>query len=258
MALSALRGAVGFLTRLPVGGDATDWRAVTESPWAFPVVGVGTGLLLAAPVVALGGRSLPLLAAVGYLGLWVGLSGITHLDGVADLGDAAVVHGDAEARVAVLKDSEVGVGAVVALLLATLGTALAVASLAGGSRPLVAAVIVGAEVGAKAAMAALACLATARHEGLGAQFTEPNGPRDLLPVALVLVAAAGGVWFLVPAALPGATLTCAAALGGSWLLARWANGLLDGVNGDVFGAVDVAARLAGLVAGALLVGGGLP
>ncbi|MFC6736663.1 adenosylcobinamide-GDP ribazoletransferase, partial [Halolamina salina] len=115
VALSALRGAVRFLTRLPVGGDAGDWRAVTEAPWTFPAVGVGTGLLLAVPVVALGGRSLPLLAAVGYLGLWIGLSGITHLDGVADLGDAAVVHGDADERVAVLKDSEVGVGAVVAL-----------------------------------------------------------------------------------------------------------------------------------------------
>ncbi|MFD1526206.1 adenosylcobinamide-GDP ribazoletransferase, partial [Halolamina salina] len=194
MALSALRGAVRFLTRLPVGGDAGDWRAVTEAPWTFPAVGVGTGLLLAVPVVALGGRSLPLLAAVGYLGLWIGLSGITHLDGVADLGDAAVVHGDADERVAVLKDSEVGVGAVVALLLATLGTALAVASVADSFRLLVVGTIVGAEVGAKAAMAALACLATARHEGLGAQFTESNGPQDLLPVALVLGATAGGVW----------------------------------------------------------------
>jgi adenosylcobinamide-GDP ribazoletransferase len=258
VALSALRGAVGFLTRLPVGGEANDWEAVRDAPWTFPMVGVGTGLLLAVPVVALGGRSLPLLAAVGYLGLWVGLSGITHLDGVADLGDAAVVHGDAEARVAVLKDSEVGVGAVVALLLATLGTALAVASLAGGSRLLVVGAIVGAEVGAKAAMAALACLATARHEGLGAQFTKPNGSRELLPIALVLGTAAGVVWFLAPAALPAATVACAAALGAGWLLARWANGLLDGVNGDVFGAVGVAARLAGLFAGALLVGGGLP
>lgn len=258
MALSALRGAVGFLTRLPVGGDAGDWQAVTESPWTFPVVGVGTGLLLAVPAVALGGRSLPLLAAVGYLGLWVGLSGITHLDGVADLGDAAVVHGDAEERVAVLKDSEVGVGAVVALLLALLGTVLAVTSLAGGSPPLVIGAVVGAEVGAKAAMAALACLGTARHEGLGAQFTEPNGLRELLPIALVLGAVGTGMWFLAPTALPAATLACAAALGGGWLLARWANGLLGGVNGDVFGAVDVAVRLAGLFAGALLAGGGLP
>jgi len=53
------------------------------------------------------------------------VTGIGHLDGVADIGDAAAVHGGPRRRRRVLKDSALGVGGTVALALVVLGLATA-------------------------------------------------------------------------------------------------------------------------------------
>ena len=251
MVLSALRGAVGFLTRIPVGGDAADWRAFTDAPWTFPAVGVGIGAVFAAVLLALRGLSYDIAAGAVFLGALVGLLGITHLDGVADVGDAAVVHGDAEKRVGVLKDSEVGVGAVVALVLAMVGTASGAVAVLDLPRLGVVAVVLAAEVGAKTAMAGVACLGEARHDGLASQFTDWNGRGELGAVALVVLVVAVPFFALSP--MLGANFLSAflVSLLAGTLVARWANNLLEGVNGDVFGAVDVAARVAGLYGGVL-------
>lgn len=254
MVLSALRGALGFLTRVPVGGDGDDWRAFTDAPWTFPAVGALVGAALVFPVLAGRAFDLPHLAGVAFLAAWVGLLGITHLDGVADLGDAAVVHGDAADRVAALKDSEVGVGAVVAVVIVLLGTAFAAIALADGPAApgVIAAVVVAAELGAKTAMAVVACGFEARHEGLGSQLTDWNGGRDFAPVALVAFAVVLATAALVPAAAVSVTGAALAAVLAGWAVASRANRLLDGVNGDVFGAVDVTARMVGLWTGAVL------
>jgi adenosylcobinamide-GDP ribazoletransferase len=251
MVVSPLRGALGFLTRIPVGGDAADWREFTAAPWTFPAVGVGIGVVFAAVLLTLRGLSFDIAAGAVFLGALVGLLGITHLDGVADMGDAAVVHGDAEKRVRVLKDSDVGVGAVVALVLAMVGTASGAVAVLDLPRLAVVAVVVAAEVGAKTAMAGIACLGEARHDGLASQFTDWNGRGELWAVALVGLVVVGPFVALSPtvgANFIGAFLI--SLLAGT-LVARWANTLLAGINGDVFGAVDVAARLAGLYGGVL-------
>lgn len=246
--LHALRGALGFLTRLRVGHDERAWTAFRASPWGFPLAGYLVGALLALPVV--GGARFVLpdgSVALAYV-VWVlGLTGINHLDGVADVGDAAVVHGDADDRRAVLKDTTVGVGAVAAVGLALLGLgsgALGVARL-----PLLpaVAVVVAAEVGAKVGMAAVACLGSAAHEGLGSQFTERGDTGDL-----VLALGVG----LPVAALSWPSPVAAGAFGGAvlgGLVALWRlDALLGGVNGDVFGAVNEVGRVVGLHAGVVV------
>lgn len=258
MVLTALRGAVGFLTRLPVDGDA--WDAFAASPAAFPavgylvggavaaVVGVGTVLELPAATVAVAA------GATVYL-----LTGIAHLDGVADLGDAAAVHGEPEARVAVLKDSQVGVGAAGAVAGTLLATVLGLFAAAG--LPLVAAVVlvVASEVGAKLAMAGVACLGTAAHEGMGSRFTAASDADDLLaPVLVALPAVLGPLVLAGPGQLvaPGVALAAvggvAGAVAGGWAVAAWATRALAGVSGDVFGATNEVARAVGLHAGVIL------
>ncbi|MFB6218244.1 MAG: adenosylcobinamide-GDP ribazoletransferase, partial [Halobacteriaceae archaeon] len=167
MVLTALRGALGFLSRAPVGRDERAWRAFRSTPAALPLAGYAIGAAVALPLALPlpGPTAAALFVAAVYL-----VTGINHLDGVADLGDAAVVHGDAGRRRAVMADAELGVGgtAAVALVVFALGAAgLAVAAL--GLRAL--ALVVAAEVGAKLAVAAVACLGSAAHEGLGAELT---------------------------------------------------------------------------------------
>ena len=241
MVLSALRGALGFLTRLPVGHSERAWTAFRGAPWAFPLAGYVVGALLAVPFL-LGSAGLPAVTvAFGYLLAVVAVTGINHLDGVADVGDAAVVHGDLADRREVLKDTTVGVGAVAAVALVVAGLALGALGVAGLPVRVAVATVVAAEVGAKAGMAAVACLGVAPHDGLGAQFTERAASTDLAPALAVALPVALFSW---PSPAAGAAVV--GAFGGGVGALWWLTGLLGGANGDVFGAVNEVGRVVGL------------
>ncbi|WP_257299601.1 adenosylcobinamide-GDP ribazoletransferase [Haloarchaeobius sp. FL176] len=256
MALSALRGAVGFLTRIPVGHDERAWTAFSASPVAAVPVGYLVGACLALPFVA--GASAPVavpatVVAFAYLVATYGLTGITHLDGVADCGDAVVVHGDTERRREVLKDTTTGVGAVAAVALVVVALALAAVAVAGLAVGEAVAVVVASEVGAKAAMATLAAVADPPHDGLGSALADGSGVVGVvfaLVLALPVVAlgwwARGDVSGLLAAVTPVVTGVLVAAVAVSWARSR-----LGGVSGDVFGATNELARLVGLHVGVI-------
>lgn len=246
MVLTALRGGVGFLTRLPVGHDEPGWDAFRRVPATFPAVGYLVGASIAG-VLALGrivGFPAATITVVALAGLYA-LTGINHLDGVADLGDAAVVHGGPERRVEVLKDTTLGVGGTVALSAAVLATALGLLGVARLPVAVGVGTVVAAEVGAKAAMAGVACLGRARHKGLGSAFTARAEPRSLVAVVAVALPVAALAW-------PVAALTLGGAVAAGALVAWWANRLVGGVNGDVFGAVNEVGRIAGLHVGVVV------
>ncbi|WP_336021891.1 adenosylcobinamide-GDP ribazoletransferase [Halobellus salinisoli] len=250
--LTAVRGGLTFLTRLPVGGDETAWNAFRRTPVSIPLVGYVVGALAALPLV------LPIpapSAAALYLVALVLLTGVTHADGLADLGDAAAVHGgvDAARRREVLKDSQTGVGGALALSLAFVTLGLGALGLAGTLPRVAFSLALAAEVGAKAGIALLVCTRTAAHEGLGSALTEPATPGELLPVAVavlptVAVASVAGGGYAAAAAA-GALL---APIGAAWLVGRWADGALGGINGDVLGAANELGRVAGVHAGVIV------
>lgn len=247
MVLTALRGALGFLSRLPVGRDERSWEAFRRSPAAFPLAGYVVGALVAVPLAL--PAPAPTVAALFVVWVYF-VTGVNHADGVADLGDAVVVHGDVADRRAAMTDTTVGVGAVLALGLVLLGTALAGLALAGvasAATPLAAlGVVVAAEVGAKLGMAAVACLGTAAHEGLGSALTAHADPRSLVAPGLVALPAAAATW-----PHPAAGVALAAAVAGALCVRRWARDRLGGVSGDVFGASNELARVLGLHAGVI-------
>lgn len=242
MVLTALRGALGFLTRLPVGGTDS-WDAFRTTPAAFPLSGYLVGGVVALPLALAAVLPAPTVAAVALAWLYA-VAGVNHLDGAADLGDAAVVHGDADDRAEVLKDTHVGVGAVAALGVVLLSAALALLALVGLPLRVALPAVVAAEVGAKLSMAGVACFGRARHEGLGSAFTSASSPALFAGPAVVALPAAVLSW---PS--PVAAVALGGAAGGGGAVAWWASGLLDGVNGDVFGAANEVGRVVGLHAG---------
>jgi len=260
VALTALRGALGFLSRLPVGHDEAAWNAFRATPTSFPLAGYVVGALAALPLLAPAPAP---TVALGYVAGVYLLTGVTHADGLADCGDAAAVHGDAARRREVLEDSDVGTGGALAVGVAVVGLALAGLALAGvgpsgWTAALAAAVVVAAEVGAKLGMATLVCRGTAPHEGLGSSLTGASEPRALWrPAALAVPAALAG-WPVAAAtgvggplwALPTAAAVVAA-VGVALVVGRWADRSLGGVSGDVLGAANELGRVAALHAGAL-------
>ncbi|ELZ91949.1 cobalamin 5-phosphate synthase [Haloferax mucosum ATCC BAA-1512] len=251
MVLTAVRGALGFLTRLPVRSGETEWESFRRTPVAFPLAGYVIGGLVALPFVL----PLPILtAAATYLVALYLVTGVTHADGLADIGDAAVVHGDAERRLSVLKDSQTGVGGVLALgvTLVVLGLGvLGLAGTGGGRAGLTAAVTiaVAAEVGAKAGMATLVCLGEPAHEGLGSALVGETDASALFGVAVACLPAlalglfTGGIG-VVAAVACGPVVALA--------LRSWGQTRLGGVSGDLIGATNELARAAALHVGVVV------
>ncbi|WP_228546199.1 adenosylcobinamide-GDP ribazoletransferase [Halegenticoccus tardaugens] len=243
--LPALRGAVAFLTRLPVGGDERAWEAFRRTPAAFPLAGYLVGAIVALPLVL---PVPPTAAAALYLATIYLVTGVAHADGLADLGDAAAVHGDAARRRAVLKDSATGVGGALALGLALVALGLGALGLAGPGGVVAFRLAVAAEVGTKAGMALLVCLGDAAHEGLGSKLVDEVSPASLPPVALAALPAAllppsGSRVALVAALLAGPVVAL--------LVGRWAKNHLGGISGDALGAANELGRVAAVHAGVI-------
>jgi len=117
---SSLVTALRFLTIIPVPAR---WAAPHYdvkpdlSLLFYPLVGLLLGLLLLG-VCVFSGIFSPALQALFVVMVWVLLTGGLHLDGVADSADAWLGgHGDRERTLAILRDTSVGVAAVLALIL---------------------------------------------------------------------------------------------------------------------------------------------
>lgn len=118
MALRHLLVAVQFLTRLPVPRLAEHRRddLARAAPW-FPAAGLLVGACTTLACLA-GTYAGPWVAAWFGLVAWVVVTGALHLDGLADLTDAAAAaHGDRTRFLNVLKDPHIGAFGVVALVL---------------------------------------------------------------------------------------------------------------------------------------------
>ncbi|MEY7851320.1 adenosylcobinamide-GDP ribazoletransferase [Natrarchaeobius sp. A-rgal3] len=242
--IRAIRGAFAFLTRLPVRSREGDWAAFRSTPAAFPVVGLVGGVIAAIPLL---GADVLAPATVGFaylLAVYL-VMGIHHLDGVADMGDAFVVHGDVDRRREVLKDTTTGVGALLALALVVVGVALGGLGLAGMTPLEAVAVAVAVEVGAKLGMAAMAAFGTASYDGMGRQFTDSSTVGGSLPAAVVVLSGAALVW------PHPAVIGLCGAIAGVGLPWYWANRNLGGISGDVFGAANEIGRVVGLHAGVI-------
>jgi adenosylcobinamide-GDP ribazoletransferase len=136
------RGAIGLLTRLPIGPSVASHPGAA----AFGVVGAVMGAIAAVPLLALAGpASEPVLGAIAAESVVVVLSGAMHLDGLADTADALVAR-DAVAAERARKDPAVGPGGLVAVVLTIAAEVAALASIAASS-PLIAAVTLVAAAG---------------------------------------------------------------------------------------------------------------
>lgn len=242
---SALRGALGFLTRLPVRSDDDDWKAFAAVPATLPAVGYVVGTVAAIPFLLADVLPGVAVAAVYLVGVYL-LTGVHHVDGLADCGDAAVVHGDCAHRREVLKDSQAGVGAVLAVAATVVVVALGALGVAGLPPLRALGVAVAAEVGAKLGMALLAAFGDAPVTGFGSALTDRAGPAQAFGPALVASPAllASFPSPAAAAAVAGGVLSAAGCL-------EWANRHLGGPNGDVFGAANEVGRAIGLHLGVI-------
>jgi adenosylcobinamide-GDP ribazoletransferase len=240
--IAALRAAVVFLTRIPVGavGDVGLARA---GAW-FPLVGAlvgGIGLAVWWAADALAG---PLAAAVAAVLATVIVTGALHEDGLADTADGLWGGVTRERRLEIMRDSRLGTYGALALagdLLLRVALLAPAGSIADAARMLLA----GHVLGRAAPLVLSAWLPPARADGQGQRLGRLSGLDVAVAAVTVLVVAvaAGGWWasvLLAAAALP--------MLG----LRRAARRRIGGVTGDVLGASVALTNLAVAIAVAAL------
>ncbi|MGX8693948.1 MAG: adenosylcobinamide-GDP ribazoletransferase [Methanobrevibacter sp.] len=116
--IRSLLGLLTFSTILPLR-VYTSLEYMTKLTWCWPFLHVFIGIFAA----ICGYVSLNFLhlnsfftAAIVYAFLMI-ITGYNHLDGVMDMADGVMVHGDPERKIKVMKDSSVGAGGVATLFL---------------------------------------------------------------------------------------------------------------------------------------------
>ena len=246
--LRALRVALTLLTIVPARSrDAPATEAdVAAARYAFPVVGLAIGLVLAALSAALSyGRVAPMLSAFLLVAAWAAISGGLHLDGLADSADGLFLWGDADRRLAAIRDPHVGSFGLLAIVLVVLGK-FAVLSILVDRRRVLA--LLGAVAVSRTLLLVTAGLAPyARRAGTGRTIVEATTVVDSL---WSIVAT-----FVLGALLAGEVglLASTLALLVAWGLTHFATQKLGGVTGDILGAIVETSELAYLVALGLFV-----
>ncbi len=233
-----LPAALGLLTRLPVPVN-TD-RAMARgaaAAWAYPLVGLVVGVICAASVALLLAAGLPSgIVAALVLAVSVILTGAMHEDGLADSADGLWGGWDRTRRLAIMKDSHIGVYGVIALALTLMIRWLVLlAVVATGSYwP----VLIGLGVVSRTGMVVLmATLPNARADGLSQHVGRPAAATAWLAVALGAVIGLICIGVGPILAAVGATLLCG-------MVAR---SKIGGQTGDILGATQQITEIAVLL-----------
>jgi adenosylcobinamide-GDP ribazoletransferase len=226
--------ALGFelLTRLPVSGifpKPAPGRLAGQSAWAWPLVGIATGL--AGGLSALFSYKLglpPLFCASIAVGVQTLLTGALHEDGLADMADGFWGGHQKERRLEIMKDSRIGAYGVIALILAFLLRVSALSSLM-ASGWVIAPILAAAILSRLPMVLLMAHLPNARGTGLSDMTGRPSRRTALhagFIAALLTLALVG--WLAITTVLAVSAVT--------YLLARLSLAKIGGQTGDVLGA----------------------
>ena len=232
--MKSLLSLLQFTTILPLG-KSQDLEPFARHSYLYPVAGYVIGALVAIPVFFIADHT---IAAAVAIALIILISGAHHFDGLLDLGDGVMAHGDREKRIRALTDRYIGAGGVAAGVVITL---LLFAGLQ-ASTSLVFAIIIG-EVCAKFSMATLTAYGKPFRQGIHSylhQFSQPYFPFIAALLCMPIL-----FFPFAPFKLMGAVM---AALLCPTIMLAVSNRLFGGINGDVVGATNEITRACAILA----------
>jgi adenosylcobinamide-GDP ribazoletransferase len=237
-----LAAGIVFLTLLPYQPAQSDSGAeLRRAAWAFPIAGVVVGLIGSVVywlAYRLGLTFWP--AAALAVAATMAVTGALHEDGLADTTDGFGGGGTREQKLAIMRDSRIGVYGVCALVLSVLLRVSALASL--GVPSLVLPALIGAHTAGRALLPAfMLLLPPARSDGLSAAAGQP--PRESVAAAAIF-----GVLILFLCLGLGPGIVALIVLAMATVLLAWLSlSQIGGQTGDVLGAVEQVGEIAVLL-----------
>ena len=242
--LFALRSGFGFLTTIPVGINMEGIEKLMKHIYLFPVVGAIIGIMLAGAGYASSAVLPPILTSIVVIIFIYYLTGINHIDGLADFGDGVAAHGTREKKIAAMRDTSVGTGGMIFCFIAILGLFSSLVSITEKKEPLsylLPFALITAETCAKQTMVTVAAFGKKLHEGFGAMTVDNTKISDfaagLVFTGVICYLALGsiGIGMLIISQFSGL------------LVLNTANRHFGGVSGDIVGASNEIGRLAALM-----------
>ena len=237
--IKSILGLLTFSTILPIN-VFTSIEYMTKLTWFWPFLHLFVGLLAA----ACGYISMELLhlnsfftAAIVYAFLMI-ITGYNHLDGVMDMADGVMVHGDADKKIKVMKDSSVGAGGMATLFI------VAILTVAGLYNILDYHFILGiiiCEMSAKTSLLTTALLSRPLIPGIGSYFIKETNPANYFASTFIVAVIA-----YVMAGFVGLAGVIGAMVSGV-IIATIAKRNFDLANGDVLGMSNEVGRLFSLL-----------
>jgi len=220
-----------------------------KNMWAFPLIGSLLGLLtgIVGYILYTFFPSIGIAVGAIVLALLLWLTGLHHTDGLLDFGDAIMVHGAPEHKIAVMHDQFTGAGAIGLVFMTYAITVFAFAgfgqsvSVGGIYVPLVLPGVIVIELCAKLAMVVAAWAGKAVHEGMNTSFLQYMHGQD--GTKRLLVALAISLVITVPILWVAGVLAIAAAVVTGLFMVVIAHRNFNGVTGDVFGATNEITRM---------------
>ena len=243
--LSQLRLAASFLTIVPVGPSLADNASVAASFRWFPLIGFAIGAALAAEDSLLRMLFPVMLRSVVVILSLVVLTGVVHLDALADTADALGAGGNRQRALEILRDSRIGTFGAAAVFLSLALKIFALGTVHGPDR--VVALFVAPSLSRWSMVAVAAGLEYLRSEG-GAGATLLQRDSSSLFVASV-VAATLLLITLSLQAMVAAGVAIVLVFGVRWFYQRW----VGGVTGDLIGACGEVVEIAVLLVFAAVV-----
>jgi adenosylcobinamide-GDP ribazoletransferase len=233
--------ALSLLTRLPIKVGEAAYERSAHAAWAYPLVGIATGIIACVAAGLAFWFGLPLWAtAIFAIGAGVIATGAMHEDGLADCADGFWGGWDPAMRLKIMKDSQIGTYGVLALLLVQglrFGAMLEVLRWDSWIIPVIA-----IHIASRAVMpAVMSTLPHARDTGLSRSVGLVSSNNAMIAGAI------GATALVLGFGLYGITLSLVAALA-TFSVARLAMAKVGGQTGDVCGAAQQVTEVALLLA----------
>lgn len=237
--VKSILGLLTFSTILPIN-VFTSIEYMTKLTWFWPFLHLFVGVLAA----ICGYVSMEILhlnsfftAAIVYAFLMI-ITGYNHLDGVMDMADGVMVHGEPEKKIMVMKDSSVGAGGVATLFIVA---SLTVAGLYNILDYHFILGIIICEMCAKTSLLTTALFSNPLVPGIGSYFIKETNPANyfastvIVAIIAYLIGGFAGIAGVIGAIVSGAIIAVIAKR--NFVLA----------NGDVLGMSNEVGRLFSLL-----------
>lgn len=240
MVFEPLISTLSFLTIIPTSKYGFDLRVIARNMYFFPVSGAVIGLIVGIVGFYASTFLPPYISSFVILVTLVLITGLHHIDGLADFADGVMVKTDRDSKRKAMSDPAVGSAGASALIINFIGLFIAILNFDSSSRLFYAIIV--SEVIAKYVMVLQATVGESAWTGFSSPFTVEMKNLSKIITSIILTVA---LVFILQGIAGLLTLGIVIVIGIIIYYVAYRN--FSGVSGDVFGASNEISRLASLL-----------